>query len=111
MRVYIAGPYTKGDVVLNVRNAVHAADAVLEFGHVPFVPHLTMLWHAISPKDYAEWVRLDLAWLAACDCLIRLDGESKGADVEEAEANRLGLPVYRGVKDFLAAVVGTADDA
>ena len=29
MKVYIAGPYTKGDVAINVRNAIEAADRVL----------------------------------------------------------------------------------
>lgn len=39
MRVYIAGPYTKGDVVENVRAAVFAGDEVFEAGHSPYVPH------------------------------------------------------------------------
>jgi hypothetical protein len=100
VRVYIAGPYTKGDVVLNIRKAVEAADRVLVLGHYPFVPHLTHLWHTISPKPYDEWLDIDLAWLAVCDCLIRLPGESKGADGEVVEAERIGIPVYMGIESF-----------
>lgn len=101
MRVYIAGPYTRSDVAQNVRNAVHAADQVWALGDFPYVPHLTHLWHLISPHDYESWLELDLAWLNCCDCLIRLPGESAGADREVAEAQRLGLPVYLGIEAFV----------
>lgn len=103
MRAYVAGPYTKGDVVLNVRNAIHAADTLLVLGHWPFVPHLTMLWHTISPHEYEEWLRLDFAWLEVCDCVVRLPGASAGADREVSEAQRLGLPVYFGIEEFVKA--------
>lgn len=100
MKVYIAAPYSRGDTVLNVRNAVQAADQVLALGHHPFVPHLTMLWHTISPKPYEDWLAIDLVWLRECDCLIRLDGESSGADKEVVEAVRLGMTVFGGVEAF-----------
>lgn len=100
MRVYIAGPYSKGDTVINVRIAIQAADQVLALGHYPFVPHLTMLWHAISPKDYEDWLQIDMVWLRQCNCLIRLEGESSGADKEVAEAVRLGMTVFGGVEAF-----------
>jgi hypothetical protein len=106
-RVYIAGPYTKGDVCVNVRNAVHAADAVHALGHAPFVPHLTHLWHMVSPKDYQEWLALDIVWLSRCDCLVRIEGESNGADLEVKEAMRLGIPVYYGVAEFAKAAEAT----
>jgi hypothetical protein len=82
MRVYVAGPYSKGDVVLNVRNAIAAADTLLAAGHTPFIPHLTHLWHLVSPKTYEEWLAIDLDWLKCCDALVRLPGESSGADRE-----------------------------
>ncbi len=108
MRVFISGPYTKGDVALNVRNAIHAADAVLVLGHHPFIPHLTHFWHLVSPKPYEEWLAIDLVWLNKCDCLIRLPGESNGADKEVAEARRLGMPVYEGVEAFAALTTSAA---
>ena len=52
MYVYISGPYSGGDPALNVRAAVEAADAVLSAGHTPYCPHLSHLWHLVSPKPY-----------------------------------------------------------
>ncbi len=95
-RVYIAGPYTIGDVASNVRAAIAAAEQVIQAGGAPYVPHLTHLWHVISPHDHAYWLALDLEWLRTCDCLLRLPGESRGADIEEAEARRIGLPIFSG---------------
>lgn len=92
--IYIAGPYTQGDPVLNVRAALAAADELLKFGLVPFVPHLTHLWHTVSPKDYEIWLAYDLEWLLKCDAVLRLPGASKGADGEVTYAERRGIPVF-----------------
>lgn len=96
--IYIAGPYTKPDPAINVHNAVKVADALMD-GHLawPIVPHLTHLWHTISPRDYPDWIALDLALLDRCDGLIRLLGESPGADGEVTRARAVGLPVLDGV--------------
>lgn len=99
--VYIAGPYSKGDVVINVRNAVLAADLLLKSGFVPYVPHLSHLWHTISPHPADFWYDYDLEWLRKCDCLVRLDGESAGADAEVAFARKHGIPVYYSVLEVL----------
>jgi hypothetical protein len=101
VKVYVAGPYSTGDPVINVRAAIDTADQLVAAGHSPYVPHLTMLWHLISPKPYDWWITHDLEWLAACDAVVRLPGESAGADSEVAEAHRLGRPVYHNVKDVL----------
>ena len=103
VRVYIAGPYTKGDVAVNVRNAIVAGQEVLEAGHVPFIPHLNHFWHLLLPQEYAVWIRLDLEWLHQCEALIRLPGDSAGADAEYVEACRVGIPVFRSVEAFLSA--------
>jgi hypothetical protein len=100
-RVYIAGPYSKGDVMLNIREAIFAADWVIAAGNIPFLPHLTGFWHVISPKPYEKWLELDMAWLRQCDCVIRLPGESSGADGEVAEAKALGLPIFASVPEFI----------
>ena len=101
MKVYVAGPYTKGDVALNVRRAIEAADCLLKAGHQPFLPHLTHFWHLVCPGPYEQWMALDLAWLSVCHALVRLPGESSGADREVAEAIKLGTPVFSGVEAFL----------
>ncbi len=92
--VYIAGPYTKGDAVLNVRNAINASEKVVELGHVPFVPHLYHFWHFYSPKPYQYWTKLDNEWIAKCDAIIRLPGESSGSDAEVELAKQQGIPCF-----------------
>lgn len=100
MKVYVAGPYTQGDPVLNVRAAVEAADAIIEAGHVPYVPHLSMLWHLISPRPVDFWYGYDLLWLQECDAVLRIVGDSTGADNEVKEAERIGLPIYHSIGEL-----------
>ena len=103
MRVFIAGPYTNGDVALNVQTAIMAASKVFDAGHHPFLPHLFHFWHLVLPRPYEDWTALDLAWLQFCDALVRLPGPSNGADQEVICAEALGIPVYYDVDAFLSA--------
>lgn len=103
-RIYLAGPYTQGDVVVNVQNAVDTAEDVLMADGLPYVPHLTHLWHLISPHEHAYWLALDLPWLRCCDAVYRLPGVSAGADQEVEEAQRCGIPVFEtweALSDFI----------
>jgi hypothetical protein len=100
LRVYIAGPYTKGDVAINVRTAMEAGILLLEAGHAPFVPHLTHFLHMHKPQPYETWTRLDNAYLPYCEALIRLPGESGGADAEVALAHKFHIPVFNGLYSF-----------
>ena len=93
IRVYIAGPITLGDTFLNVRDALLAADKVLAVKDTPFVPHMNVIWHLVSPHETKEWLDWDIQWLRVCHVVIRLPGESVGADLEVKEAKRLGIPV------------------
>ena len=93
MKVYIAAPYTNGDTVRNVRRVIDFADSLVNCGLVPFVPHLTHFWHFVHPHGVEFWYKYDLEWLQNCDVLIRLSGESKGADTEVEVAKALGIPV------------------
>ena len=100
-RVYIAGPYTLGDVAHNVASAIDAADDLVNYGFAPYVPHLTHFWHMMHPRKWEEWMALDNEWLRACDTVLRLPGKSKGADIECAAAREMGLPVYDNLADLL----------
>lgn len=97
VRCYIASPYSIGSQALNVRASLVAADALLEAGVLPCVPLLSHLWELVSPKPYRVWMEYSLGWLRACDCVLRLPGESAGADEEVREARALGLPVFGSV--------------
>lgn len=100
MRIYIAAPYTKGDVAQNVRGAIEVADKLLERGHYPYVPHLTHFWHFISPKSWGLWLDIDRIWIAQCEALLRLPGESVGADNEVAYAKAIGIPIYWSIEEI-----------
>lgn len=95
MRIYIAGPYTKGDTALNVRKACQLADYITTTTkHIPFVPHLSHFWHMMFPRPYEFWMRYDLEWLRLCGALIRYEGESTGADDEARNHMALGRPIH-----------------
>ena len=93
LRVYIAGPITLGDRTLNLRAAILAGDAVFKAGHLPYIPHLNDIWHLVCPHPAEEWYKMDEPWLALCEVVVRLPGESVGADRECFLARRLGIPV------------------
>ena len=95
--VYIAGPYSMPDPVLNTRSALLLASELYASneGHVvPLVPHLTLLWNLVKPEPLDFWYAYDLHLVRRCDALFRISGESTGATDEVREAHRLGIPVF-----------------
>ena len=100
MRIYIAGPYTKGDVAINVRSAILAGNRVLEKGHIPYIPHLTHFWHLLYPRPWSDWLMIDKEFLKLCDCVWRLPGDSNGADEEVALAINLNIPIFYSFEDI-----------
>lgn len=101
-RIYIAGPYTKGDPVLNTRTAILTGSKLLARGFTPFVPHLTMFWHMLDPQDYEVWLNFDFEWVKTCDGLLRLEGESSGADREVRVAVEHKIPVFFSLDSLYA---------
>ena len=104
MRVYVSGPYSGGDVESNVAEAIEMGQLVYNNGHIPFIPHLFHFWdqHLPHRNVYEDWMRLCMSFLETCDVLLRLPGESPGADREVERAKELGMKVYYSVKDLLA---------
>lgn len=109
LRVYVAGPISKGDLQTNIRQALDAGHALLKAGFAPMVPHLTCYWAgdgsaAVLPRDttHDDWYGMNEPWVTVADAVLRLPGESVGADREVELANRLGIPVYREVADLIA---------
>ena len=107
-RVYVAGPYTRGDVAVNVRNAYGAANRLADLGFAPFVPHATHFWHMMFPRPYEFWLDLDAQFLPFCGALLRLPGDSSGADKEVALARSLDIPVFTEIAE-LGRHFGVAD--
>ncbi len=98
IKVYLAGPYTKGNPTLNTYKILDIANELVKEGFVPFIPHLSHFWHTYTPYPYEHWLMYDNEWLKSCKCLLRIKGESKGADKEVKLAKKLGMPVFYSIK-------------
>lgn len=98
-RIYIAGPIMLGDRMANIRVAIDAANALRDLGFAVFVPQLDSFWSLVHPREYEDWMAHDFAWIDVCDGLLRIPGESKGADREEVHALARGIPVFHGVEE------------
>lgn len=99
--IFVAGPYTADDPVINTRNAILAGIDLRNRGYTPIVPHLFHLAHLVAPQPYGFWTDWDMDLLKRCDCLVRLPGESSGADAEVVRARELGLEVFDGLDSVL----------
>lgn len=99
-KVYIASPYTKGDIAVNVKRQMDVANELMNKGFAPFVPLYSHFQHMMHPRPYIDWIEIDLEWVKVCDCVLRLEGESAGADGEVAFAKELGIPVYYSLDEF-----------
>lgn len=102
IKVYVASPYTKPDPCINTHNAVRVGQQLWELGYCPFVPHLSHFWHTMIPNPYPMWLELDAQWLRVCDVMLRLPGESSGADKEEVIAVDRDIPVVRSVEELVS---------
>ena len=100
MIIYLASPYSIGDQAQNVHDAILAADKLVELGHIPIIPVLSHFWHLVSPKPNTFWLKYDLTLLSLCDCLLRLEGFSAGADAEVRYAEEQGITVYYSIDDI-----------
>lgn len=100
MRVYIASPYTLGDVAVNVKRQIDMANQLMNRGFAPFWPLHSHFQHLVCPRPYEDWIKVDLEWVLVCDAVLRLTGESKGADGEVKYANDHGIPVFTSVSEL-----------
>lgn len=113
--VYIAGPISKGDLVSNIDRATRAFVELAKLGFAPFCPHWSVysgpalvtatggsVYALAAPQPneltHADWLAVDLEWVRKSDAVLRLPGDSVGADMETAEALRCGIPVFTNVE-------------
>jgi hypothetical protein len=97
--VYISSPYSVGDVILNVKTQIDMAKHLRDEGFLPFWPLHTHFEHIVYPRSYEDWLMADLEWIKKCDCVLRLPGLSKGADIEVERAIIYGIPVFYCLDD------------
>jgi len=106
IKVYIASPYTLGDVAVNVKAQLDMANVLMDKGFAPFAPLYSHFQHMAHPRPYQDWIELDLVWVEVCDCVLRLPGESSGADGEVKHAEELGIKTYYSVEELCEAYAG-----
>ncbi len=105
--IFVAGPISQGDLRANIRQACEAGVRLMKAGLAVHVPHLTCFMGQVYVGEGAipevlpagtaieDWYGLSLAEVHRCDAVLRLQGESRGADLEVAEAIRMGKPVFQ----------------
>ncbi len=97
--VYISGPITLGSKEHNFNQAVEAQAELMRRGFAPFNPMLTMKFPDHEMFTHQEWMEADLPWVSSSDAVLRLPGESVGADIEVAHANDCDVPVFHSIDD------------
>jgi hypothetical protein len=113
--VYIASPYSRGDVVLNTHFQCKLFDQLLTDGKVlPVAPLWSHFQHLMFPRPYDDWIRYDQEMLRLYDCCLRLtanipqqsysESQSTGADAEVDSFLKMGKPVFRSIEDLYAWV-------
>lgn len=99
--IYVASPYTKGDQFQNVQRQIACCNELIDKGFIPFSPLLMSVYlHAQVDRSWETWMDIDYAWVEKCDGLLRLEGESTGADREIEHAKSLGIPVFYNIEDI-----------
>lgn len=121
-RVFLSGPISKGDLATNINRATEAFLSLAKAGLAPFCPHWSVYAKPAfrDPTDpeqgvyclatvagnpamtHEDWLGIDLAWVATADALLRLPGESVGADREVAHAGEHLIPTFHDVPALLA---------
>lgn len=115
MLILIAGPYRSGtndDPALmekNLRRLEEVALPLFRAGHIPMIGEwvaLPLLREAGSKKP-GDAAYIEIAYpvaerlLTKCDAVLRLEGESKGADQDVQIAKERGLKVFYKLEDVL----------
>lgn len=120
MMILIAGPYasgTDGDPArmrANLDRLEEAAWPLFRAGHVPMIGEWVALpvlssAGASGPTDpLAQQVMYPTAerLLQRCDGVLRLPGDSRGADQDVAIARERGIPVWYALADVPGVAVG-----
>jgi hypothetical protein len=114
LMILIAGPYRSGTgddpalLAANLRALEAAAWPVFRSGHVPMIgewvalPVLSSAGADGLADPLAEQVMYPTAHrlLQHCDGVLRLPGESRGADQDVAIARERGIPVWHAVEEI-----------
>ncbi|SDO05386.1 DUF4406 domain-containing protein [Phyllobacterium sp. OV277] len=122
MLILIAGPYRSGTnddadkMAANLKRLEEASWPLFQAGHLPMIGEWVALpvWNAAGGKHVGDELYDQIfhpaagRLIALCDAILRLPGESKGADNDVRVANERGIPVYYNLEDVPGYVAGTS---
>lgn len=113
MLILIAGPYRSGTgddpqkMADNLRRLEQVSWPLFQAGHTPIIGEWIALpvWQAAGGARLGDELYDQIFYptaerlLRICDAVLRLSGESRGADNDVRLAEERGLPVYRRLQD------------
>jgi hypothetical protein len=114
MMVLIAGPYRSGTgddpqkMAENLKRLEEASWPIFQKGHVPMIGEWVALpiWNTAGGKEVGDALYDEILHPTAgrlierCDAILRLAGESKGADNDVKLAKERGIPVYYHIDEL-----------
>ena len=117
MMILIAGPYRSGTgddphkMADNLKRLEQASWPIFEKGHVPMIGEWVALpiWTVAGGSSVGDALYERVLHPTAgrllqhCDAVLRLPGQSKGADNDIRIARERGIPVYFSLDDIPAA--------
>jgi hypothetical protein len=99
-RVYIAGPYSGGDIITilhNIRQGIQKASILMREGYAVFCPFLDFLIALMPGETISKEIYQvnSMEWVECCDVMYVLPGweNSEGTKREIAKAKGLGMPI------------------
>ena len=114
MMILIAGPYRSGTgddpqkMAANLRRLEQASYPIFKAGHVPMIGEWVALpiWNVAGGSEVGDALYDEILHPTAgrlierCDAILRLEGESKGADNDVKLAKERGIPVYYSIDEI-----------
>lgn len=114
MLILIAGPYRSGTnndpklIKRNMDNLESVALPIFRKGHIPMIGEWVAnpLIELAGSKEVGDDVFNEIQYptahrlLTKCDAVLRIEGDSKGADQDVKIAKELGLKVYRDIEEI-----------
>lgn len=110
LKVYVSGPISNGGSRTDEASidswchlAASAAQELIEKGFAVLWPHGTVWMERLTgiKNHHGVWIENDLPWVLSADAVLRIPGDSTGADAECEAARNAGIPVFRSVPELV----------
>lgn len=98
--VYIASPYTNGSQAQNVGLQIKAYMNLILMGYCPIAPLLSHFAEIYFPLPYEKWIEIDFKLIEISDIILRIEGESSGADKEVEYAEKLNKKIVYNISEL-----------